>query len=96
MIYLRNRCDTLELADNYDYLQGLPVARILIGVGNAKLLVTLKKRERKKFEEAATKTKLGWTMYGNVEEFGEPSHRLLHICTQSTDEELHEKISISP
>ncbi|XP_062711049.1 uncharacterized protein LOC134289063 [Aedes albopictus] len=69
-----NRKHILEdLADKYDYLRGLPVAsydstvpRILIGVDNADLQVTLKKREGKKFEPVATKTRLGWTIYGNL------------------------------
>ncbi|XP_055633596.1 uncharacterized protein LOC129773944 [Toxorhynchites rutilus septentrionalis] len=89
-----------ELAEKYEYLKGLPVAsydravpRILIGVDNASLLVTLKKREGKTYEPVATKTRLGWTIFGTVEGFkGTLEQRHLHICARSTDQELHDTV----
>ncbi|XP_062713750.1 uncharacterized protein LOC134290600 [Aedes albopictus] len=89
-----------EMARRYDYLKGLPVdsypiatPRILIGVDNAKLLLTLKKREGKYFEPVAAKTRLGWTIYGKAEGLSStPEHRLLHICARSSDEQLHDAV----
>ncbi|XP_062538392.1 uncharacterized protein LOC134206680 [Armigeres subalbatus] len=88
-----------ELAQKYEYLKGLPIAsyesavpRILIGVDNTHLLVTLKKKEGKKLEPVAAKTRLGWTIYGNVDEFEGSPHRHLHICDRSSDDDLHDKV----
>ncbi|XP_062713763.1 uncharacterized protein LOC115256765 [Aedes albopictus] len=89
-----------EMARRYDYLKGLPVdsyptatPRILIGVDNAKLLLTLKKREGKYFEPVAAKTRLGWTIYGKAEGLSStPEHRILHICARSSDEQLHDAV----
>ncbi|XP_062535245.1 uncharacterized protein LOC134204441 [Armigeres subalbatus] len=88
------------MADKFDYLKGLPVhsystaaPRILIGVDNAKLLLTLKKRERKYSEPVATKTRLGWTIYGKAEGLAVASEHLLHhICACTTDQQLHNSV----
>ncbi|XP_062702635.1 uncharacterized protein LOC134285592 [Aedes albopictus] len=89
------------MASKFDYLQGLPVdsysaaaPRILIGADNAKLLLTLKKREGRYCEPVAAKTRLGWTIYGKVEGLdGSPDHRLLHICARSCDQQLHDAVN---
>ncbi|XP_065094703.1 uncharacterized protein LOC135715317, partial [Ochlerotatus camptorhynchus] len=89
-----------QIAQRFTYLRGLPVAsytnavpRILLGVDNAQLIVTLKKRDRKVYEPVAAKTKLGWTLYGNVEGPDVPQeYRHLHICARSPDQELHDLV----
>ncbi|XP_062703497.1 uncharacterized protein LOC134285955 [Aedes albopictus] len=89
-----------EMARKFDYLKGIPVnsyssaaPRILIGADNAKLLLTLKKREGKYCEPVAAKTRLGWTIYGKAEGLNDsPEHRLLHICGRSSDQQLHDAV----
>ncbi|XP_065091420.1 uncharacterized protein LOC135712358 [Ochlerotatus camptorhynchus] len=89
-----------QMEQKFPYLRGLPVnsysgavPRILIGLDNTDLMVTLKKRIGKPLEPVATKTKLGWTVYGNVEGLDDPpEHRLLHVCSGSTDRELHDLV----
>ncbi|XP_062554097.1 uncharacterized protein LOC134219387 [Armigeres subalbatus] len=88
-----------DLSRKFDYLKGLPVdsystaaPRILIGVDNAKLLLTLKKREGKYCEPVAAKTRLGWTIYGKAGLPGSPNHHLLHIGSRSSDQQLHDTV----
>ncbi|XP_065091276.1 uncharacterized protein LOC135712246 [Ochlerotatus camptorhynchus] len=89
-----------QMEQQFPYLRGLPVnsysgavPHILIGLDNTDLMVTLKKRIGKPLEPVATKTKLGWTVYGNVEGLDDPpEHRLLHVCSGSTDRELHDLV----
>ncbi|XP_065089401.1 uncharacterized protein LOC135710680 [Ochlerotatus camptorhynchus] len=91
-----------QLVQQFPYLRGLPVKsyngatpRILIGLEDTELLVTLKKRAGRPSEPVATKTKLGWTVYGTVEGLNEPfEHRLLHICSGSNDRELHDVVKV--
>ncbi|XP_036329397.1 uncharacterized protein LOC118741504 [Rhagoletis pomonella] len=91
-------CQTLhlqELLDKYKHLRGCPlesyydvVPKLIIGVNNKNLSIPLKYREGKANEPAATKTRLGWAIYGNLDRSPLPSHHQLHICECSDDASL--------
>ncbi|XP_036322336.1 uncharacterized protein LOC118736350 [Rhagoletis pomonella] len=60
-----------ELAEEYRHLRGIPVEsyynvvpQVIIGLSNKNLMMPLKFREGKAHEPAATKTRIGWTVYG--------------------------------
>ncbi|XP_055590276.1 uncharacterized protein LOC129742402 [Uranotaenia lowii] len=65
--------DSKSLAENYHHLRGLPIAdydcarpQILIGLENIYLRTPLKVREGVQGHPTATKTRLGWCVYGGV------------------------------
>lgn len=73
-----------QLSEKFPYLRGLPIEgysnvtpTILIGVDNAHLKIPLKIREGQIGQPAATKTRLGWTVYGKIpgEAVGEASSK---------------------
>nr|XP_040219656.2 uncharacterized protein LOC120947904 [Anopheles coluzzii] len=80
-----------RLAANYAHLRGLPVdsyeeamPRVLIGVDNCRLSQPLKSVEGKCDEPVASKTRLGWVVYGpctNVRFTPESQRSLLHVCS---------------
>ncbi|XP_055623226.1 uncharacterized protein LOC129766664 [Toxorhynchites rutilus septentrionalis] len=89
-----------DMAKKHPHLQGIPVGsyrqatpRVLIGLSNVKLLTSLKTREGRQGEPVASKTRLGWTVYGsNSSRSAQYMHRTLHISTKSPDEELNELV----
>ncbi|XP_062703662.1 uncharacterized protein LOC134286107 [Aedes albopictus] len=85
-----------ELEDRFAYLRGLPVRSydnivpgILIGLDNTSVKNSLKQREGKEGEPVATKTRLGWVVYGCTGPTDQDSsHRVLHVCTRAHDDDL--------
>ncbi|XP_058810967.1 uncharacterized protein LOC131675845 [Topomyia yanbarensis] len=92
-----------ELAGRFPYIRDLPVQSfkegapgILIGLDNARLIVTLKKREGHLNEPVAAKTRLGWTIFGSIQDVRAqetPQNTNLHICARSRDQELHDAVN---
>ncbi|XP_058840949.1 uncharacterized protein LOC131696424 [Topomyia yanbarensis] len=92
-----------ELAGRFPYIRDLPVQSfkegapgILIGLDNARLIVTLKKREGHLNEPVAAKTRLGWTIFGSIQDARAqetPQNTNLHICARSRDQELHDAVN---
>lgn len=89
-----------DMMNKYEHFRGLPISSfecaipgILIGLSNTHLLATLKLREGLPHEPIASKTRLGWAVYGNVAE-AETSfhHRQMHICAKTEDQDLHEYV----
>lgn len=86
-----------EMEQRYDYLKGLPVRSfttavpgVMIGLNNIHLLATLKLREGRIGEPIATKTRIGWIVYGNLRgEVNHLPHRQMYIDTRKADEDLH-------
>ncbi|XP_062709889.1 uncharacterized protein LOC134288601 [Aedes albopictus] len=86
--------DYVRLAETFPHLQKLPICsyenatpRLLIGLSNLQLAVPLKCREGRGNQPVATKTRLGWTVFGSMAE-SKSSHSF-HICECTTDEKLH-------
>ncbi|XP_058816619.1 uncharacterized protein LOC131679884 [Topomyia yanbarensis] len=90
-----------KMCEKYTYLRGLPVEsydrvhpRLLIGMNNIRLGHALDSREGKENEPIATKTRLGWTIYGT---FSNDDRKLstapysFHICSHfhETEDDLH-------
>ncbi|XP_062715437.1 uncharacterized protein LOC134291545 [Aedes albopictus] len=97
----RQTLDFGELKRSYRYLEGLPIdsytearPRILIGTKHAQLGLTLKSREGKFGEPIATKTRLGWTICGNLGFGDAPNmfHYSFHVCSlnENSDDDLHQ------
>ncbi|XP_055623324.1 uncharacterized protein LOC129766751 [Toxorhynchites rutilus septentrionalis] len=88
------------MVNQFKHLRGLPIKSfkhavpgILIGLSNTHLLATLKLREGLPHEPIATKTRLGWTVYGSVVGAEAPfNHRQMHICARNNDQDLHEYV----
>ncbi|XP_053661172.1 uncharacterized protein LOC128710156 [Anopheles marshallii] len=89
-----------ELGERYTHLKGLPIAsyskarpRILIGVDNWSLGRPLKYAEGRSSEPIATKTKLGWTVFGarggSMHEDEVRSCYHVCICDDASNELLH-------
>ncbi|XP_058452848.1 uncharacterized protein LOC131431259 [Malaya genurostris] len=90
-----------EMCKKYRYLRGLPVEsysnirpRLLIGMNNIRLGCALNSREGNENEPVASRTRLGWTIYGScVRSVSRDSNTSysFHICYHpySTDEDLH-------
>ncbi|XP_058128695.1 uncharacterized protein LOC131292964 [Anopheles ziemanni] len=78
-----------ELAKRFEHLKGLPIAsydkavpRILIGIDNGHLGISLKSKEGRVGEPMAEKTRLGWTVFGPaLPSTTPPMHSLYHICS---------------
>ncbi|XP_058816670.1 uncharacterized protein LOC131679943 [Topomyia yanbarensis] len=90
-----------KLAEQFPYLQGLSiksfyraVPRILIGLSNVNLLTSLKVREGPEGKPVATKSRLGWALYGTESEVytSQLQHRSMHILARTQDEELHDLV----
>ncbi|XP_053691604.1 uncharacterized protein LOC128740118 [Sabethes cyaneus] len=88
------------ISDQFPYLSGLPVESyesvtptILIGLDNSHLKTALKHREGSSNEPIATKTRLGWTIFGAImAKTNNKAQHQLHICARSPDTELHELV----
>ncbi|XP_058817784.1 uncharacterized protein LOC131681093 [Topomyia yanbarensis] len=87
--------DIKALTQQYPYLKGLPVADytnaspgILIGLDQLHLSLPLKSREGKLGEPVATKTRLGWCIFGSSNA-ATSSGLSCHIL-EATEKDLHE------
>ncbi|XP_062704459.1 uncharacterized protein LOC134286801 [Aedes albopictus] len=89
-----------DLARKYTYLRGLPVTSyeaavpgILIGSNNASLTATLSLREGQLDDPLASKTRLGWSVYGYFAEGEKATNFTLHVCEcrqeYQVDQDLH-------
>ena len=89
--------DFQEMKKRFTYLEGLPVRSfsgavpgLMIGLNNIHLLATLKLREGRIGEPIATKTRIGWAVYGSIRGgVDQLPHRQMHIDARTSDEELH-------
>ncbi|XP_029734329.2 uncharacterized protein LOC115269635 [Aedes albopictus] len=92
-----------ELARQYSHLRGLPVTSykaatpgILIGSNNASLTATLNLREGQLGDPLASKTRLGWSVYGYTAEGERVTNFMLHVCEcrreYQVDQDLHELV----
>ncbi|XP_062704268.1 uncharacterized protein LOC134286640 [Aedes albopictus] len=89
--------DFQEMEQRFAYLKGLPVKSftaavpgLMIGLNNIHLLATLKLREGRIGEPIATKTRIGWAVYGSVRGgVDQLPHRQMHIDVRPSNEELH-------
>ncbi|XP_038116718.1 uncharacterized protein LOC119768950 [Culex quinquefasciatus] len=92
-----------DLARKFTYLRGLPVRSyeaatpgILIGSNNAGLIATLNLREGELGDPLASKTRLGWTIYGSSSDGQRTANFTLHVCNcredQHADQELHDLV----
>ncbi|XP_062712316.1 uncharacterized protein LOC115269769 [Aedes albopictus] len=87
-----------DLRDRFPYLNGLPISgyenalpRLLIGVNNLHLTVPLKVKEGSFNEPVATKTRLGWCIYGGNGSSTSNSVNV-HACECNCDRNLHDLI----
>ncbi|XP_055523244.1 uncharacterized protein LOC129717391 [Wyeomyia smithii] len=92
-----------ELASAYRHLEGVPAdsyrnvqPRILIGMDNCRLGHALDSREGGKEEPIATRTRLGWIVFGPCSKTSYPTtnfttHHSLHVCPccERSDVDLH-------
>ncbi|XP_062565178.1 uncharacterized protein LOC134227602 [Armigeres subalbatus] len=96
-----------KLSSKYKYLGGLPIEcyrnispRILIGIDNCRLGHALNSREGREGEPVASRTRLGWIVYGPCSTAaGSPSksysaYHSFHICScrEHSDEDLHKAV----
>ncbi|XP_062538068.1 uncharacterized protein LOC134206382 [Armigeres subalbatus] len=99
--------DVDTLASEYKYLEGLPIApyrnvspRILLGVDSCRLGYALNSREGTDGEPIASRTRLGWVIYGPCFKGTKDSnqmysaHHSYHICacSEDRDSELHTSV----
>ncbi|XP_065095606.1 uncharacterized protein LOC135717443 [Ochlerotatus camptorhynchus] len=89
-----------ELSNTFPHLQGLPVASyvnvkpgMIIGLEHVRLLTSLKNREGNSSEPVATKTRLGWCVYGrNNGSEGSIEQLNLHACEEMSNSNLHDSM----
>ena len=84
----------------YPYLQGLNLKhyenacpQILIGLDNAKLAIPIEVKEGKWDEPIASRTRLGWTLHGGMENTNNDQLHIfhnLHACECNNDQELNQ------
>ncbi|XP_055591249.1 uncharacterized protein LOC129743288 [Uranotaenia lowii] len=97
----RQSLDMQDFAEKYSHLRGVPAEsyhdiqpRILIGSNNANLGYVLKGREGEMHEPVATKTLLGWTVYGEcdlrIRQFCGFHDVHMCQCNGAKDETLHQ------
>ncbi|XP_038106588.1 uncharacterized protein LOC119766221 [Culex quinquefasciatus] len=87
-----------EFEKVYPHLRKLPLQsytnaepKIIIGIEHARLLTSLKVREGKANEPVASRTRLGWCVYGKQAETTSDVEQLcVHTETQMQNQELHE------
>ncbi|XP_058458201.1 uncharacterized protein LOC131434928 [Malaya genurostris] len=90
--------DYSELSDRFPHLQGLPVASyidakpgMIIGLEHVRLLTSLKTREGCSSEPVASKTRLGWCVYGRNCGNGDSVEQLhIHSCDDMSNSSLHD------
>ncbi|XP_058817112.1 uncharacterized protein LOC131680413 [Topomyia yanbarensis] len=89
-----------ELVKEYPHLQGLPVTSyskakpgMIIGIDHVHLLTSLNIREGRKTDPVATKTRLGWCIYGrNLGSDGTVEQLNLHVCEGMTNSDLYDSM----
>lgn len=92
--------DMQELSQIYPHLEGIPIdsyrnirPRILIGLKHARVGLVLRSREGKPEDPIATKTRLGWAVYGGNGQGAIHNlvHYTFHVCVgeEQSDEKLH-------
>ncbi|XP_062537886.1 uncharacterized protein LOC134206213 [Armigeres subalbatus] len=96
-----------KLTSEYKYLCGLPIEsyrnispRILIGIDNCRLGHALNSREGREGEPVASRTRLGWIVYGPCSTTAGTSNKSytayhsFHICCcrEHSDAELHKSV----
>lgn len=91
-----------QLKARYQHLRNIPIKgyeqvipTILIGIKHAKLAVPLKTVEGNDDEPIATKSRLGWSIYGPVKNSSTGyvnSHRVARCPCQDRDDEMHKMI----
>ncbi|XP_053686701.1 uncharacterized protein LOC128736247 [Sabethes cyaneus] len=87
-----------DLARTYHHLKGLPVRSytdaipgIIIGIEHIRLLTALRTREGRDNEPVATKTRLGWCVFGKSSNNGDGMQQLnLHLVSEVSNRELHQ------
>ncbi|XP_062710230.1 uncharacterized protein LOC109425711 [Aedes albopictus] len=87
-----------ELQRSYHHLKGLPVRSyadaapgIIIGIEHVRLLTSLRLREGKDNEPVATKTRLGWCIFGKSSDSSTVIEQLnLHLDGELGNRELHQ------
>ncbi|XP_062557279.1 uncharacterized protein LOC134222152 [Armigeres subalbatus] len=93
-----------DLVRQYPYLRGLPVTSyeaatpgILIGSNNAGLTATLSLREGQLGDPLASKTRLGWSIYGYKTDGKKSTNFTLHVCEcrreLGSDQDLHDLVN---
>ncbi|XP_055614693.1 uncharacterized protein LOC129761014 [Uranotaenia lowii] len=91
-----------QMRKSFKHLRNVPVhsyenvsPRLIIGLEHAHLGNPLKSREGKLQDPIASKTRLGWTVYGNCTDETSPTHHMYHhtchacSCNASSDSNLH-------
>ncbi|XP_055633296.1 uncharacterized protein LOC129773676 [Toxorhynchites rutilus septentrionalis] len=94
-----------ELQKRFNHLRGLPMEsysnvtpQLLIGLNNTHLSTALKFREGTSGEPVATKSRLGWSVHGNLSGIQrvQRDHHHVQVCRQSSsitsNEKLHEMV----
>ncbi|XP_062716949.1 uncharacterized protein LOC115265221 [Aedes albopictus] len=89
-----------ELSKAYAHLQGLPVNSykdakpgMIIGIEHVHLLTSLKIREGCKSDPVATKTRLGWCIFGrNSGSVGSVEQLNLHVCKEMSNSDLYDSM----
>ncbi|XP_055633544.1 uncharacterized protein LOC129773906 [Toxorhynchites rutilus septentrionalis] len=87
-----------DLVQTYHHLKGLPVRSyegaipgIIIGIEHIRLLTALRTREGKDNEPVATKTRLGWCIFGKNSDSGTAMEQLnLHLADEVQNRDLHQ------
>ncbi|XP_055614645.1 uncharacterized protein LOC129760976 [Uranotaenia lowii] len=88
--------DSKALSSSFAHLRGLPITsyqeavpRVLIGINNLRLTVPLSVKEGRPQEPIATKTRLGWCIYGGATESRSELSVNIHNNGCSCDNNLH-------
>ncbi|XP_055605529.1 uncharacterized protein LOC129753709 [Uranotaenia lowii] len=89
-----------ELCKSFPHLRGLPVKsyqaakpQILIGLDNARLKLSLNKRESNGANLVAAKTRLGWAIYGGQRVADSNFQTMVHVCKCTQDELMHQQVA---
>lgn len=89
---------TKQMISRYSYLQAIPiqtyekaVSRILIGLENVNLIVSLQTVEGNWQEPVATKTRLGWVLQGGPQQHKKSIH-CLPMSENPQDSDLHKLV----
>ncbi|XP_055585033.1 uncharacterized protein LOC129737892 [Uranotaenia lowii] len=89
-----------EMKRTYPHLRGLPiqsyvdaVPKMIVGLEHVKILAPLKIREGRGSDPVASKTRLGWCVYGKqAAEFSTVERLNVHKINDISNEELHRQI----
>ena len=94
-----------EPFEKFSHLRGLPVqsyenvrASLIIGLNNKHSAIPMEFREGRIDEPAATKTRIGWTIFGAVDRANYKDNRelsQLHVCSCDDDVALNKLVSDS-